>query len=480
MAKHGDFFPENPQNVDELIDALAQRAAAAQRMLNSMTREQRDELMALSQQAFGSPALMEQLAQLDAKLQALRPGEDWSGSERFDGEQPLGLGDGTGVLQDLADLDALAEQLSQSYGRADGRHRPRHARPPARRRGRGRRPHPPASWSRRCATAATSSAPATASSSCRPRRCASSASRCCATSPTGCRAARASATSARPAPPASAPGPPGLGVRRHRALGRPAHRAERRPQRGSSEPRPRLVTNASSAEMAFGPSHRRLHVDDVEITETEARTQAGVALLVDTSCSMALDGRWVPMKRTALALHKLISHPVPRRRPAADHVRPARPDDGHRASSSALEARWDKGTNLHHALLLANRHFRKHPNAQPVLLIVTDGEPTSHLEPDGEAYFEYPPHPRPSRTPSASWTTPAGSARRRRSSGSATTRAWRGSSTPWPAASTAGWSRPSSTTWAPPSWASYLGSRGRRSTSASSRCRSAGRRAGGR
>ena len=54
---------------------------------------------------------------------------------------------------------------------------------------------------------------------------------------------------------------------------------------------------------------------------------------------------------------------------------------------------WDKGTNLHHALLLANRHFRKHPNAQPVLLIVTDGEPTSHLEPDGEVYFAYPPHP---------------------------------------------------------------------------------------
>jgi uncharacterized protein with von Willebrand factor type A (vWA) domain len=28
-----------------------------------------------------------------------------------------------------------------------------------------------------------------------------------------------------------------------------------------------------------------------------------------------------------------------------------------------------------------------------VLLIVTDGEPTSHLEPNGEVYFEYPPHP---------------------------------------------------------------------------------------
>ena len=115
MAKHGEFFPEDPQNVDELIDALAQRAAAAQRMMNSMTAEQRAELMALAGQAFGSPALMQQLAQLDANLQALRPGEDWRGSERFDGEQGLGLGDGTGVLQDIADLDELAEQLAQSY-----------------------------------------------------------------------------------------------------------------------------------------------------------------------------------------------------------------------------------------------------------------------------------------------------------------------------------------------------------------------------
>ncbi len=60
---------------------------------------------------------------------------------------------------------------------------------------------------------------------------------------------------------------------------------------------------------------------------------------------------------------------------------------------TALDARWAKGTNLHHALLLANRHFRKHPNAQPVLLIVTDGEPTSHLESSGDVFFSYPPHP---------------------------------------------------------------------------------------
>ena len=58
---------------------------------------------------------MASLAQLDANLQGLRPGEDWGSSERFDGEQGLGLGDGTGMLQDLADLDDLSDQLSQSY-----------------------------------------------------------------------------------------------------------------------------------------------------------------------------------------------------------------------------------------------------------------------------------------------------------------------------------------------------------------------------
>ncbi len=68
MDEHGDFFPENPQDIDELLDALAQRAAAAQRMLNSMSPEQRQELMELSAQAFGSPELMQSLNQLDDNL----------------------------------------------------------------------------------------------------------------------------------------------------------------------------------------------------------------------------------------------------------------------------------------------------------------------------------------------------------------------------------------------------------------------------
>ena len=112
MDKHGGFFPEGPETIDELLDALARRAAAAARMRNSMTQEQRDELNALAAQAFGSPELMQSLTQLDGHLQALRPGEDWGGSERMQGGEGLGLGDGTDVFQDLADLDELSEQLS--------------------------------------------------------------------------------------------------------------------------------------------------------------------------------------------------------------------------------------------------------------------------------------------------------------------------------------------------------------------------------
>lgn len=376
MDKHGDFFPENPSSVEELVDALAQRAAAAQRMLNSMSPEQREELMRLSAQAFGSPELGEQLARLDANLQALRPGEDWSGSEQFGGSDGLGLGDGTGVLQDLADLDALSDQLSQSYGgaRLDDVDLDR--------------------LRRQLGDQAAVDARSLQELE---------------------RALRDSGTLRR-----DSHGQLQLTPKAMRQLGKALLRdvaqrmsgrsgqrdlrqagaagdlsgASRGWEFGDTEPwdLPRTVLNGVLRRASGDVSPRLIEVEDIAVSETEARTQAAVALLVDTSFSMAMDGRWVPMKRTALALHTLI-----RSRFRGDDLQLI--GFGRHAQTmeietlTALDAEWDKGTNLHHALLLANRHFRKHPNAQPVLLIVTDGEPTSHLEPDGEVFFSYPPHP---------------------------------------------------------------------------------------
>jgi uncharacterized protein with von Willebrand factor type A (vWA) domain len=135
-----------------------------------------------------------------------------------------------------------------------------------------------------------------------------------------------------------------------------------------------------------------LDVTDVEIVETEQRTRAAVALCVDTSWSMVADGRWVPMKRTALALHHLVST---RFRGDALQIitfgRHARTVD--LGELTGLEGAWEQGTNLHNALILAGRHLRKNSDAAPVVLVVTDGEPTAHLEPDGHAVFDYPPSP---------------------------------------------------------------------------------------
>lgn len=77
MAEHGEHFPENPANLDELIDSLAQRAAAASRLRNSLSPEQRAELDQLAMEAFGSPELMESLAKMDSSLRSLRPGQEW-------------------------------------------------------------------------------------------------------------------------------------------------------------------------------------------------------------------------------------------------------------------------------------------------------------------------------------------------------------------------------------------------------------------
>ena len=52
-----------------------------------------------------------------------------------------------------------------------------------------------------------------------------------------------------------------------------------------------------------------------------------------------------------------------------------------------------QGTNLQHGLMLARRFLARHRDAEPVVLVVTDGEPTAHLEPDGTPFFCWPPMP---------------------------------------------------------------------------------------
>src|SRR5207342_1362748 len=64
MERFGDFFPGNPQTLDELLELMAQRMAAMQAMLNSMTPEQRAQLQSLSDQLLEDMDLQWQVQQL--------------------------------------------------------------------------------------------------------------------------------------------------------------------------------------------------------------------------------------------------------------------------------------------------------------------------------------------------------------------------------------------------------------------------------
>jgi len=382
MAKHGQHFPENPRNVEELLDSLAKRAAAAQRFRNSLSPEQRAELDALAQQAFGSPQLMEALGRLDSHLRAARPGEDWNGSAEFSGNNPMGMGQGAQAMADIAELEQLAEQLSQSYPGATmddvdldalARQLGDQAAVDARTLAELERALMNQGFLDRGSDGKWRLSPKAM------RQLGQAALRDVAQQLSGRHGER--------------------DTRRAGAAGELTG-ATRAWEFGDTEPWnvTRTITNAVLRRAGTDESGPiRIAVDDVEVSETETRTQAVVALLVDTSFSMVMENRWLPMKRTALALSHLVSTRF--RSDALEIIafgRHARTMSA--AELTGLEGVYEQGTNLHHALALAGRHLRRHPNAQPVVLIVTDGEPTAHLDDmDGRGtrvFFDYPPHPR--------------------------------------------------------------------------------------
>ena len=115
MERYGDMFPENPRSLEELVDALARRAAAASRLAASLSPEQRAELAALSRSVLGDLGLQYELDRLGRALRSRRPDLRWDQGATMGGEQPLGLGDATTALEELADLESLEASLGQRY-----------------------------------------------------------------------------------------------------------------------------------------------------------------------------------------------------------------------------------------------------------------------------------------------------------------------------------------------------------------------------
>ncbi|MFR9779555.1 vWA domain-containing protein [Micromonospora sp. MS34] len=374
MRRHGEFFPEQPKDVDELVDVLARRAAAGERLMRSLSDRQREELAGLMHQSLGDQ-LAGEVSQLDAHLRTLRPDLNWQRGERVRGDQPLGYGEATGALGEIAELDELLDSLDQEHpgatlddvdvdavartlGRdaADDVRRLRELERELRRQG----------WVTRDAEGLTLSPKAL-------RRLAG----------TALRRVFADLTA----------GPRGQHDLRSAGAAGEVSGGSRQWEYGDEQPLDVVRTITRAVRRAGPQVPVQLAVEDFEVVETERRASAAVALCVDLSYSMISQGRWGPMKQTALALSHLVATRFPQ--DALQIV-----GFGLEATTltqqelAAIEPDMRQGTNLQHALRLAGRHLRRHPGAEPVVLVVTDGEPTAHLDPeDGEAYFHWPPLP---------------------------------------------------------------------------------------
>jgi uncharacterized protein with von Willebrand factor type A (vWA) domain len=372
MARHGEFFPEKPGSVDELVDALARRAAAGERLMRSLSPQQQDELARLMARALGDAELAGEMAALTDNLRALRPGLAWNRREKVRGEQGLGYGEATAALAEISELDDLLDQLGQEHpgatlddidveaverqlgrGAADDARRLQELERELRRQG----------WVSRGSEGLT-------------------------LSPKALR--RLGGTALRHLFAELDQGRRGQHDLRSAGAAGEITGASRRWEYGDEQPIDVVRTIGNAVRRGGTDVPVGLAVEDFEVVETERRASAAVALCVDLSFSMISDGRWGPMKQTALALSHLVATRFPQ--DALQIIgfgRYALPLS--QQELAGIEPDLVQGTNLQHALRLAGRHLRRHPESEPVVLVVTDGEPTAHLLDDGEAVFSWPP-----------------------------------------------------------------------------------------
>jgi uncharacterized protein with von Willebrand factor type A (vWA) domain len=389
MGRYGDFFPENPRNLEELIDSLARRAAAASRLMASLSPEQRAELASLAQAALGDLGLEYELDRLGQALRQRRPDLPWGERAAMGGDQPMGLGDATSALEELADLEALEATLGQDYPGAslddidvD-----------ALRRNLGPRAVEDVEALRALERELTEQGFLTREHG------------RLKLTPKAIR--RIGATALRrifrhlEARDRGDHDTEGAGV-----AGEPTG-ATRPWQFGDEQPLD-IVGTLKNSVLRQGPElfgrsgggaatttrpRLRLEAGDFEVLETERRSAAAVCLLIDLSYSMVLRDAWGAAKATALALNSLISTRYPQDAlqiigfsAMARNLKPG--------ELAELEPDMVQGTNLQHALMLAGRHLDRHADADPIVLVITDGEPTAHIEPGGRPWFEWPPLPR--------------------------------------------------------------------------------------
>jgi uncharacterized protein with von Willebrand factor type A (vWA) domain len=371
MEEYGDFFPENPENVEELLEQMARRMAAMQAMLNSMTPEQRAQLQQLSDQLLDDMDLQWQLQQLSGNLQQMFPQMNWEQSYDFEGQDPMGFQQAMQAMQDLGDLDQLENLLRNAsnpgaLAEADmDRVRDLMGDDAARSLERlgeltkmleeaglieqkeGRLELTPRGLRKIGSNALRDLFSKLAKDKIGQHE----------TSQTGQGHERTYDTKAYE-----------YGDPFQLDLNRTIRNALRRQGEGTPV---------------------RLAPDDFEIERTEPYTRSSTVLMLDLSLSMPMRDNFLPAKKVAMALHSLISSQFPR-----DYLGIVGFSETARilTAEQLPEVSWDfvYGTNMHHGFTLARQLLARESGTKQIIMI-TDGEPTAHITPDGYPFFNYPP-----------------------------------------------------------------------------------------
>jgi uncharacterized protein with von Willebrand factor type A (vWA) domain len=373
MERFGDFFPENPQNLDELLELMAQRMAAMQSLLNSMTPEQRAQLQGLAEQLLEDMDLRWQMDQLGNHLRQLFPQMGWDRRYNFGGQDPLGFAEAVDMMQQLGDIDqlenllrgatnpgALAEADIDKVREVLGDDAARSL--------------------ERLAELARMLEEAGLIENKEGRY---------ELTPKGIRKIGSNALNDLFAKLTKDK----MGQHQIDRLGAGHERTYDAKPYEFGDPFNldihRTIRNA--IRRTGGGTPVRLHPDDFEIERTEHLTRSSTVLMLDLSLSMPMRDNFLAAKKVAMALHSLISSQFPRDFLGivgfSEVARELKPEQ-------LPEVSWDfvYGTNMQHAFVLSRRMLARQSGTKQIIMI-TDGEPTAHIEPDGQVFFSYPPVP---------------------------------------------------------------------------------------
>jgi uncharacterized protein with von Willebrand factor type A (vWA) domain len=376
MSRYGDLFPDRPRTLDELLETMARRMAAMSRLLASLSDEQRRELQELVDQVMHDMDLAFEVDRLGSNLAGAFPEMGWGEAQWGLGEDAMPMAATVDALERQHDYEELDRALEGGYPGAsiedvDEETLRRTLGEPAVRDVRRLR-----EIEKMLEDAGLVQR----------------------------RNGRLEVT------------PRGARKMGERALTRVFERLQRdregtheaRDPGGLAEPtgqtRPwrfgdhgtiavqRTVFNAvTRGGTRARDAGVRLDPEDFELVEAEQRTETATALLLDLSFSMPLRGHLVHAKKMALALHALIEGRYPHDTlylvGFSDFARKLQPQD---LAAPGFERTY--GTNMQHAFLLAGRLLAQHPRANRQVIMVTDGEPTAHLEGE-QAFFAWPPEP---------------------------------------------------------------------------------------